>query len=223
MSIARSIPWVGERPRSCSSAATSRPSAAFLASTPSTSSSCPPCSRPSSSLHLLIVVKQKHTQPGYARKLAEPGRCSACRSGPIRRCWPAQLLMLMFGALFLLSALIAAASAAGFGPPGSATPEVKPEWYLMWIYGFLKIVPPQGVSRFLGATIGPNFLGGVLFPGLIFGLVTLCPGSTGRTARRAPVRVRGAAAAESAPAGQRRRCAGLLGTLFSPPSTTRSA
>jgi hypothetical protein len=81
----------------------------------------------------------------------------------------------MFGGLFLLSALVPPHPLEAFGPPGPTTPEVKPDWYLMWVYGFLKIVPPQATVTLFGATIGPNFLGGVLFPALLFGILTLAP------------------------------------------------
>jgi quinol-cytochrome oxidoreductase complex cytochrome b subunit len=52
---------------------------------------------------------------------------------------------------------------------------VKPDWYLLWIYGFLKIVPTWTEFRFLGATFSPNFFGGLLFPTLVFGLMTFAP------------------------------------------------
>jgi hypothetical protein len=81
----------------------------------------------------------------------------------------------MFGALFLLSALLPPHPLLAFGPPGPTTPEVKPDWYLMWIYGFLKIVPTQATFSLFGATIGPNFIGGLLFPALLFGLLTFAP------------------------------------------------
>jgi hypothetical protein len=45
----------------------------------------------------------------------------------------------------------------------------------MWIFGFLKIVPSQASFSLFGATIGPTFLGGILFPALFFGLLTLTP------------------------------------------------
>lgn len=126
-------------------------------------------------LHLLIVVKQKHTQPGFARKVAEPGKVLGVPMWPYQALLAFQLLMLMFGALFLLSALLPPHPLAEFGPPGPATPEVKPDWYLLWIYGFLKIVPSWAEFDLLGARIGANFIGGMLFPALVFGLLTLTP------------------------------------------------
>src|SRR5260370_15538243 len=73
---------------------------------------------------------------------------------------------------------------AAYGPPTPETPMVKPDWYLLWIFGFLKLIP-AGVGFTLGpVTIGPEFLGGVLFPGAGFGALTLVPWLD-RTNRRA--------------------------------------
>ncbi|MDQ4044265.1 MAG: cytochrome bc complex cytochrome b subunit [Chloroflexota bacterium] len=127
------------------------------------------------SLHLLLVVKQKHTQPGYARPLSEPGKVLGVPLIPYQALLAGQLFFLMFGALFLLSAFIPPHPLEEYGPPQPATPDVKPDWYLLWIYGFLKIIPSWVSFEFLGATISPNFLGGLLFPALIFGVLTLAP------------------------------------------------
>jgi len=126
-------------------------------------------------VHLLIIVKQKHSQPGYARPLAEPGKVLGVPLWPYQALLAGELLLLMFGALFLLSAVLPPHPLAAFGPPGPATPEVKPDWYLMWVYGFLKIVPPWATFSLFGATIGPTFLGGMLFPAALFGLLTFTP------------------------------------------------
>jgi cytochrome b-561 len=128
-------------------------------------------------LHLTIVLKQKHTQPGYARTLAEPGRVLGVPFWPYQALLGGQLLLLLFGGLFLLSALVPVHPLAAYGPPGAATPEVKPDWYLLWIFGFLKLVPGTTVLTVpvLHVAIGPEFLGGVLFPALIFGILTFVP------------------------------------------------
>lgn len=136
------------------------------------------------SLHLVIIIKQKHTQPGYARKRAEPGKVLGVPLLPYQALLAIQLLLLMFGALFLLSAFVAPHPLSAFGPPQPGTPEVKPDWYLLWVYGFLKIVPSQVTFKVFGETFGPDFLGGLLFPALIFGVLTLAPWMD-RTNRRA--------------------------------------
>ncbi|MDQ3656212.1 MAG: cytochrome b N-terminal domain-containing protein [Chloroflexota bacterium] len=127
------------------------------------------------SLHLLLIIKQKHSQPGYARKQAEPGKVLGVPLLPYQALLAGQLLLLMFGFLFLLSAFVPAHPLSAYGPPGPATPEVKPDWYLLWIYGFLKIVPNTWTFTIFGGTVGPDFLGGLLFPALIFGVLTLAP------------------------------------------------
>ena len=127
--------------------------------------------------HLLLVIKQKHTQPGYSRKLAEPGRVLGVPLWPYQALLAGQLLLLMFGGLFLLAAFVPIHPLDAFGAPGGAVSDVKPDWYLMWIYGFLKMIPSDLALRigFINLNIGPEFIGGVLFPGLIFGLITLAP------------------------------------------------
>lgn len=126
-------------------------------------------------LHLLVIVKQKHTQPGYARKIAEPGKVLGVPLIPYQALLAGQLFFLIFAVLFALSALVSPHPLEAFGPPQAATPEVKPDWYLLWVYGFLKIVPPGVTFHVLGATFGPDFLGGLLFPALVFGVLTFAP------------------------------------------------
>jgi cytochrome b-561 len=125
--------------------------------------------------HLIIILKQKHSQPGYARQLAEPGKVLGVPAWPYQAVLAGELILLMFAALFLLSAFLPPHPIQAFGPPGPTTPEVKPDWYLMWVYGFLKIVPSEASFSLFGATIGPNFLGGLLFPALLFGVLTIVP------------------------------------------------
>lgn len=125
--------------------------------------------------HLVIVLKQKHTQPGYARQIAEPGRVLGVPLWPYQALLAGQLLLLLLGGLFFLSAFVPIHPVALYGPPGPNTPDVKPDWYLLWIYGFLKLVPNGVVVSIGPVTIGPEFVGGLLFPAVIFGLVTLSP------------------------------------------------
>ena len=126
-------------------------------------------------LHLLLVLKQKHTMPGYARKLAEPGKVLGISLWPYHALLAGQLVFLMLGGLTLLAALVPVHPLAAYGPPAAETPAVKPDWYLLWIFGFLELIP-AGLGFTLGpVTVGPEFLGGVLFPGGVFGAMTLVP------------------------------------------------
>ena len=86
-----------------------------------------------------------------------------------------QLFFRMFGRPFLLSAVVPIHPLDAYGPPGAAASDVKPDWYLMWIYGFLKLIPAGATIRLFGQNIGPAFLGGVLFLALVIELATLAP------------------------------------------------
>lgn len=136
-------------------------------------------------VHLLIIVKQKHSQPGYARRLAERGKVLGVPLWPYQALLAAQLLLVMFGILFLLSAFVPAHPLSEFGPPTPETPEVKPDWYLMWIYGMLRIIPSKVSFSLLGTSIDPTFIGGVLFPTLFFALLIVVP-FLDRTNRHVP-------------------------------------
>ncbi len=60
------------------------------------------------SLHLLLVLKQKHTMPGYAKKLAEPGKVLGIALWPYHALLAGELVFLMLGALSLLAAFVPA-------------------------------------------------------------------------------------------------------------------
>jgi cytochrome b-561 len=125
--------------------------------------------------HLLLIIKQKHTQPGYARKLAEPGRVLGVPLWPYQAILAGQLLLFMFGGLFILSAFVPVHPLDAFGPPGPGTPDVKSDWYLLWVYGFLKLLPAKTAITLPFVTIGPEFLGGLVFPGLFFAFMVAAP------------------------------------------------
>lgn len=120
--------------------------------------------------HLIILVKTKHSQPSYAKKIAEPGKVLGVPLFPQQAVLATQLMFLCVGGLFLLSAFVPIHQVEAYGPPGTALEEVKPEWYFMWIYGLLRIVPS---FSFLG--LDNNFFAGLVFPGIAFGLLSLAP------------------------------------------------
>ena len=62
-----------------------------------------------------------------------------------------------------------------FGPPTPQTPQVKPDWYFLWLYGLLQIIPSSWEFRLFGATIGPEFIGGVVVPGILGLVAVLLP------------------------------------------------
>jgi len=126
-------------------------------------------------LHMLILMKQKHSEPPAARGKAPPGRLIGVPLWPQQAVMMAELLFLLTGGLLLISALFPVHPVDYYGPPRPGTPQVKPEWYFLWVYGALKLIPGWLEFNFLGAKIDPEALGGVIFPGLVILLLFLLP------------------------------------------------
>ncbi len=123
--------------------------------------------------HVLIMFLQKHTQPKYSERIA-PNKILGV---PF---WPQQALIMgvLFAVLVAVLALVAGLFNANpiehFGPPGPSTPNVKPDWYFLWIFGFLKMIPSSWQFTVLGIHVGSEFIG-VLFPSVLIVVGFLFP------------------------------------------------
>jgi cytochrome b-561 len=126
-------------------------------------------------VHLLIMVKQKHTQPPTAQWTA-PGRILGVPAVPQQLLTSAALYFIYLGSVSAIAGALVAHPVRAFGPPGVTTPSVKPEWYFLWIYGLLQLVPSTWVIHLPGGgVLGPEFLGGVLAPALLGIAAVLLP------------------------------------------------
>ncbi len=127
------------------------------------------------SLHLVILIKQKHGQPPYALLKAGPQKVLGV---PL---WPHQTLMMLILFLLLLSGLFFLAGffpvhpVEYYGPPSPQTPVVKPDWYLLWAYGALRLIPGWMQLKLFGATISSEAIGGVFLVGLVIVLLFMVP------------------------------------------------
>ena len=126
-------------------------------------------------IHLAIIVRQHHTQ------FRGPGRTERNVVGS--RLWPAyalrsiSLLFATAGVLFLLGGLIQINPVWVYGPYHTfdATNGAQPDWYVGWLIGALRLMPPLEIHAF-GYTLVPNaFFGGALFPLIVFGLIYSWP------------------------------------------------
>jgi ubiquinol-cytochrome c reductase cytochrome b subunit len=126
-------------------------------------------------LHLAMIARQKHTDfPG-------PGRREDNVVGsPL---WPGYALRSLgwlaatAAVLVLLGGLVQINPVWQWGPyePWLGENGAQPDWYLGWLIGALRLMPGFDLSAF-GRTIVPNpFWGGLLFPGLVFGLMAVFP------------------------------------------------
>ncbi len=129
-------------------------------------------------IHMVILVKQKHTEPLAAGERPDPAEGRWIHGIPL---WPEQaalmgvLFLIMAAALAALAAFLPVHPSAFYGPPQPMTPEVKPDWYLLWVYGALRLIPGTLSFRFLGATIGSEAIGAMLVPGLLTLIIVLVP------------------------------------------------
>ena len=117
--------------------------------------------------HMLVMVKQKHTQPAYAKKVA-PGRILGVPLMPQQAYMSTILFLLYLAVVFFIGATYIAHPIEVFGPPTATTPAVKPDWYLTWIYGILLIIPGDlKIPLPFGAVMNSEFIGSMLIPGIL--------------------------------------------------------
>ena len=126
-------------------------------------------------VHLFLVARPHHTQfRGRARKE------SNVIGTPL---WPGYalralgLLFATISVLFLLGGLVQINPIWLWGPfeTYQATNGAQPDWYLGWLIGALRLMPPLEIT-IDSYTLAPNpFFGGILFPGALFGFLYAWP------------------------------------------------
>jgi cytochrome b-561 len=128
--------------------------------------------------HMVLLVQQKHTEPLAHRRAPESEGGRKLIGIPL---WPHQVLFsltfffILSGLIILVSTYIPINPVEQFGPPQPGTPQMRPEWYFLVIYGMLKLIPGTLDFSFLGAHIIQETVGGILFPTLIIAVLALLP------------------------------------------------
>ncbi|MCU7730289.1 ubiquinol-cytochrome c reductase cytochrome b subunit [Actinoplanes sp. KI2] len=126
------------------------------------------------SLHLAILIRQKHTQfPG-------PGRTDTNVTGS--RLWPAyaarslSLATAVLAGVFLLGGLVQINPVWIYGPfhPAQATSPAQPDWYVAWGDGALRLFPNVEFHIF-GHLVPSPFLPGAVLGAVIFLLLYAWP------------------------------------------------
>ena len=126
--------------------------------------------------HLVLVASRHHTQ--FKRSPRESERhVVGVPAFPGQAPRSIGLMFWVFAVLFLLGGLVQINPVWLWGPyhVGDGTNGAQPDWYLGWLIGALRLVP--GFDLTIGHyTLVPNpFWGGVLFPGIVFGVLILWP------------------------------------------------
>lgn len=118
-------------------------------------------------LHLMVMLKQKHSEPCYNQRKVAAGKLLGIPMWPQQAALMAQLFLLMTGGVLLVATLFPVHPVEFYGPPGPQTPAVKPDWYFLWVYGALKLVPGWMEFELWGDAINAEVIGGVIFPGIV--------------------------------------------------------
>ena len=125
--------------------------------------------------HLAMIVRTHHSQ--------FPGPLRSERNVIGVQAWPGYafrsigLLLAVTALLLLLGGLVQVNPIWQWGPyePWRGTNGAQPDWYLGWLIGALRLMPPLEISVF-GRTLVPNpFFGGVLFPTAVFAFLLAWP------------------------------------------------
>ncbi len=128
--------------------------------------------------HMVLLVQQKHTEPLSNLKRPESEGGKKLIGIPL---WPHQALysltffLILTGLVILVSTYIPINPVEQFGPPQPGTPMMRPEWYFLFIYGMIKLIPGTFELSFWGTHISQETVGGVLFPALLIIILALVP------------------------------------------------
>jgi cytochrome b-561 len=137
-------------------------------------------------VHVAILIRQKHTEAPRDGDVRAGGRTVdedddsvivGLPAVPNQTAVSAVVFFLTAATLSALAGFLPVHNVAEYGPNDpAATPElIMPDWFLMWVYGFLKLLP-----TWLSFSVGPvhvstEFIGGIVLPGLVFAAVVAWP------------------------------------------------
>jgi cytochrome b-561 len=136
-------------------------------------------------LHMAILIRQKHTEAPRdgdveGQQPVDEDDDSVVIGLPMvpnQAAVSAVVFFLTLAALSLLAGFLPVHNIAEYGPSDPATTPslIMPDWFLMWGYGFLKLVPAWMSFDLLGIHVSAEFIGGLVLPGLVFLAVVAWP------------------------------------------------
>ncbi|MDS0282080.1 cytochrome b [Haloarcula onubensis] len=137
-------------------------------------------------VHMAILIRQKHTEApreGDVETATETvdqeddSVIVGLPAFPNQAAVSAVVFFLTAATLSSLAGFLPVHNIAEYGPndPAGTPSLIMPDWFLMWVYGFLKLLP-----QWASFTVGPvhvsgEFIGGIVLPGLVFAAVAAWP------------------------------------------------
>ncbi|MFB6179744.1 MAG: cytochrome bc complex cytochrome b subunit [Halorientalis sp.] len=133
--------------------------------------------------HMIILIRQKHTEHANSSrtKVGTPDKdddsiVTGVPLLPHQAAISTIVFFLTAAVVSLLAAMFPVQRIAAIGPADLAsTPQnVSPDWFFMWVFGMLKMMPslPKALTDL---QITGGFLGGVAVPGLLVTIMVLWP------------------------------------------------
>jgi ubiquinol-cytochrome c reductase cytochrome b subunit len=126
-------------------------------------------------VHMLLVWYQKHTQ------FAGPGRTNSNVVGfpfmPVYMAKAGGFFFLVFGLITIIAGIVQINPIWIFGPytPDQVSAGTQPDWYIGWLDGALRLMPPLELTIF-GYTLSLNVLvPSVVIPGLVMTVAAIYP------------------------------------------------
>jgi cytochrome b-561 len=136
-------------------------------------------------LHMAILVLQKHTEGRRSQEEADLAGVDQDDDSvivglpmvPNQAAVSMVVFFLTAATLALLAGFLPVHNVAAYGPndPAGTPAIVMPDWFLMWLYGFLKLIPSTFTFHVAGVEFNTEFWGGVFLPTLVFGVLVLWP------------------------------------------------
>lgn len=125
-------------------------------------------------LHLAMVWRQKHAQ--FPGPLRSEHQIVGTRMWPTYAVKAGALFFITAAVVTLLAGLVQINPVWIYGPfePSKVSAGSQPDWYLGWLEGALRLMPPWEIRAF-GRTIPNPFFPAILLPGITFNLLYLWP------------------------------------------------
>lgn len=137
-------------------------------------------------VHMAILIRQKHTEAPRDDDIETADGTVAADDDsvivglpavPNQAAVSAVVFFLTAATLSALAGFLPVHNIAEYGPndPASTPTLIMPDWFLMWVYGFLKLLPAWASFHVGPVHISGEFIGGIVLPGLVFAAVAAWP------------------------------------------------